>query len=91
MLAEREAVARAADIDVRDDLVDHWLVFAQNLGAGSHSSLHYDMTNGKPMALGALRGAIRRRADATDVDVPAIDALYAIMRPWAKRNAQSEP
>ena len=87
VIAEVETVARAAGVDVRNDLVDHWLSFAEDLGADSYSSLHYDMTHGKPMELEALHGAIRRRAAANDVDVPATDALYAILRPWARRNA----
>jgi len=87
VLEEVAAVADAADIDVRDDLVAHWLSFAQDLGPDTYSSLHYDMTHDKPMELDALHGAIRRRADQHDVDVPAIDAIYAILRPWAKRNA----
>lgn len=88
VIEEVETVASAADIDVRDDLVDHWLSFAQELGADSYSSLHYDMTHGKPMELEALHGAIRRRADDHNVDIPATDALYAILKPWARRNAE---
>ena len=90
ILVEVDTVASAADVDVRDDLVDHWLSFAQELGADSYSSLHYDMTNGKPMELEALHGAIRRRADAHEIEVPAVDAIYAILRPWAKRNAAAD-
>ena len=87
VVAEVETVARTTGVDVRDDLVDHWVAFAEDLGADTYSSLHYDMTHGKPMELEALHGAIRRRADPNDVDVPAVDALYAILRPWARRNA----
>lgn len=86
VIEEAETVARAEGTDVRDDLVDHWLEFARELDADAYSSLHYDMTHGKPMELEALHGAVRRRADENDVDVPATDAIYAILEPWARRN-----
>lgn len=87
VLEEVEAVARASAVDVRDDLVEHWLSFARDLDAEATSSLHYDMTHGKPMELEALHGAVRRRASEHDLDVPATDAVYAILKPWADRNA----
>lgn len=90
ILEEVDSVAAAVDIDVRDDLVEHWLAFAEDLGPDTYSSLHYDMTHDKPMELDALHGAIRRRADQYGVDVPATDAIYAILRPWAKRNATGD-
>lgn len=90
VIEEAEAVARAEGASVRDDLVDHWLDFAHDLDADAYSSLHYDMTHGKPMELEALHGAVRRRATEQDIEVPATDAIYAILRPWANRNAKAD-
>lgn len=81
-------VGRATGIEVPDGTVTHWLEFAENLEDDSYSSLHYDMTHGKPMELEALHGAIVRRGRENDIAVPMNEAVYAILRPWARRNQQ---
>ncbi|MFW5896151.1 MAG: ketopantoate reductase family protein [archaeon] len=79
-------VGRATGADLRAGTVSRWTDFAEDLGADSYSSLHYDMTHEKPMELEALHGAVVRRARENDVAVPMNEAVYAILRPWAQRN-----
>jgi 2-dehydropantoate 2-reductase len=79
-------VGRATGADLQDGVVSQWMEFADDLGADSYSSLHYDMTHGKPMELEALHGAVVRRGREHDVAVPMNEAVYAILRPWAQRN-----
>lgn len=81
-------VGRATGIELPDGTVSQWMEFADDLDADSYSSLHYDMTHGKPMELEALHGTIVRRARENGVDVPMNDAVYAILRPWSQRNQQ---
>jgi 2-dehydropantoate 2-reductase len=89
LLAEVAAVARAEGVNLSDDTVDRWTAFAEDLDPDAYSSLHYDLTHGKRMELEAFQGTVVRRADATDVAVPASEAVYALLRPWARRNDPS--
>jgi 2-dehydropantoate 2-reductase len=85
IVEEACAVAVAEGIDLPDDAVDRWMDFAAGLEDEMYSSLHYDLTHGKRMELEGLHGAVRRRAEAHGIDVPAIDAVYAVLEPWASR------
>jgi 2-dehydropantoate 2-reductase len=79
-------VGRAAGVELPDGTVDEWMAFADGLDPGSYSSLHHDMTHGNPMELEALHGTVVRRGRENGVPVPANEAVYAILRPWAVRN-----
>lgn len=87
LLDEVMAVAAAEGVEVSDEVLDDWVDFARELDRDTYSSLHYDMTNGKPMELEALQGTVVERADEHGVDVPMSRAVYAILRPWAVKNA----
>jgi len=82
-------VGRATGVELPDGTVSQWMEFASGLDADNYSSLHYDMTHGKPMELEALHGTIVRRARENDITVPMNEAVYAILRPWVQRNQQS--
>jgi len=86
VVEEACAVAVADGVDLPDDTVDRWVEFAAGLDGEMYSSLHYDLTHGKRMELEGLHGAVRRRAADHDVDVPMMDALYGVLKPWANRN-----
>lgn len=79
-------VGRATGIKLPDGTVNQWMEFADGLEADSYSSLHYDMTHGKPMELEALHGTIVRQGRKNDITVPMTEAVYAILQPWAERN-----
>jgi 2-dehydropantoate 2-reductase len=87
LLREVAAVAAAEGVTVSDDTIRRHESFARELEAGTYSSLHYDLTRGKPMELDALHGELLRRARDHGVPVPATQAIVAILRPWAVRNA----
>lgn len=89
ILREVAAVATAEGVGLSDDAVDRHEALAQGLEPGTFSSLHYDMTHRKPMELEALQGELVRRALNRGVAVAATQAIYAILRPWAVRNASS--
>lgn len=90
LLTEACAVARAAGVDLADDTVERWMAVAAELDADAYSSLHYDLTNDKPMELEALHGAVGRRAREHDVNVPMNEAVYALLKPWAERNQRTQ-
>lgn len=87
LFAEACAVARARGVAVPDDLEEADLALAESLEPGMRSSLHHDLTHGKPMELEALHGTLLRLADEVGVDVPATRTVHAVLSPWAARNA----
>jgi 2-dehydropantoate 2-reductase len=89
IVEEACAVARAEGVDLPDGTVDELIEFAEGLGEDAYSSLHYDMTHGKRMELDALHGTVVDLAAEHALDVPACEAVYAILEPWAERNASN--
>lgn len=89
LLHEAVAVAGAEGVDLPRETVDDWLLFARDLEPDTYSSLHYDMTNGKPMELEALHGTLVEKADEHGVEVPRTETIHAVLQPWAVRNARS--
>jgi 2-dehydropantoate 2-reductase len=90
LMREVKAVAAAEDAPLPEGTVDRWLAFARDLDADAYSSLHYDMTHGKRMELDAFHGTVVDLAAEHGIDVPACEAVYAILEPWAERNARGE-
>jgi 2-dehydropantoate 2-reductase len=86
IVAEVIALARAEGIPLADDIVDQLIAFGRGLEPGSLSSLHHDLTTGKRMELDTLHGTVIRRAARLGVAVPACEAVYGILRPWALKN-----
>lgn len=88
---EAAEVGRATGVALPDDTVDRTMEFVASIGPDAYSSLLYDLVNGKPMELETLHGTIVRLADEHGVDVPVSRTIYALLSPWASRNAASAP
>jgi 2-dehydropantoate 2-reductase len=86
IMEEVVAVGRAQGVDLAEDTVDGLLRLAMQLDPESYSSLHYDLTHGKPMELEALQGTAVRLARKHGLAAPNCEAIYAILKPWAVRN-----
>lgn len=86
IVAEVSAVANAEGVALPADLPEQHVVFADGLGAGVSSSLHHDLTTGRPMELEALLGEVVRRGARAGVVTPMSEALYAVLQPWDLRN-----
>ena len=87
LMEEVVAVAEAEGVDLPDGTVAEWLAFVGDLDPETYSSLHYDLTHDKPMELDALHGSVVRHASDVGVEVPMNEAVHALLRPWADRNA----
>jgi len=87
LMTEVATVARAEGVDLPETVVDEWCEFVQDLDPEMYSSLHYDLTHGKRLELDALHGSVVRHAADAGVDAPMNEAVHAILRPWAERNA----
>jgi 2-dehydropantoate 2-reductase len=89
IVEEVRAVAAAEGVELAEDAVDRHEAFARGLEPGSFSSLHDDLVRGRRMELEALHGSVVRRAGVHGVSVPASEAVYAVLRPWAVWNERS--
>jgi 2-dehydropantoate 2-reductase len=87
LMTEVATVARAEGVDLPETVVDEWCEFVRDLDPEMYSSLHYDLTHGKRLELDALHGSVVRHAADVGVDAPMNEAVHAILRPWAERNA----
>lgn len=87
VMHEAWLVGRALGVPLADDLVErqHALVLAQK--DTEATSLRHDLLTGHRMELDALQGTLRRLGRETGVPTPWTDAAYAILEPWAIRNA----
>ncbi|HEY4228178.1 MAG TPA: 2-dehydropantoate 2-reductase [Candidatus Limnocylindrales bacterium] len=88
VMTEAWAVGRARGVPLADDLVERQydLVMAQK--DDEAASLRHDLLTGHRMELEALQGTLRRLGRDTGVATPWTDAAYAILQPWAIRNAR---
>ena len=89
IMTEAWTVGRALGVPLADDVVDraYKLVLAQNDDEGT--SLRHDLLTGHRMELEALQGTLGRLGREKGIPTPWTDAAYAILEPWAIRNARS--
>jgi 2-dehydropantoate 2-reductase len=89
VMSEVHGIARAEGVGVPDDLVERHLALIDSVEPGGYSSLHHDVTTGKPTELDALLGEVVRRGARAGVPTPASEALFAVLEPWEIRNSAS--
>lgn len=82
--AEIAAVARAEGIALPSDLSDKLRAYIDALPSSTRSSLLIDLQSGKRIEIESLPGSVVRRAAAAGVDVPIMQTLYAVLKPWAQ-------
>lgn len=81
--AEVASVARAEGIALPEDLPHRLRVYIDALPASTRSSLLIDLQSGKRIEVESLQGSVVRRAAAAGIDVPIMQTLYAVLKPWA--------
>src|SRR5918996_4682454 len=86
ILEEVHSVAAAEGVALPSDTPARQLAFAESLEPGGYSSLHFDMTHGRPMELEALHGTVVRLGRKNGVAIPMTEPVYAMLKPWAVRN-----
>ncbi len=87
VMQEAYDVARAMGVPLAENHVErsHGLVMAQADSEGA--SLRNDLLKGRRMELDALQGALIRLGKRTRVPTPRTEAVFAVLEPWAIRNA----
>jgi 2-dehydropantoate 2-reductase len=87
VVTEAWRIGRAEGVPLPGDLVEQHLTFASDLEPDARSSLYDDLVGGRRMELDALLGELVRRGERNGVSTAAASVLYAILEPWARRNA----
>jgi 2-dehydropantoate 2-reductase len=82
LLEEMAALARAAGVDLGQDIVDVNMRNLDALGANAYSSLHHDLTHGKRLELEALQGNALKLGARYGVPTPNLFAVYAALKPY---------
>ena len=82
---EALAVGRASGAPIMDDSLDWAMESLDRFPAQGRASMAKDFTEGRPVELEGLNGAVIRLARRTGTPTPANDFLYAVLRPMADR------
>lgn len=76
------AIGRAAGVTLDDAVLDQGMKMMDAVAPNAYTSLHYDLTHGKPIELEALHGHAVRLAERHGVPAPAVFAVYAALLPY---------
>ena len=74
-MEEIVAVGKSQGVEFAPGVVDEKLHGGIEEAEGFKSSLQYDVTNGKPLELDDILGAVVQKGRAADIPVPASAAL----------------
>ena len=80
---EVAAVARAHGVRLPADHRNRIFEYAIKLPPATRSSLLIDLSQGKRIEVEALQGSVVRRGRNVGVPTPIMNALYAVLKPWA--------
>jgi 2-dehydropantoate 2-reductase len=86
IVREVVAVAVAEGVELPPDTVSRVVEVARSVPGHWYTSLHYDLTHGKPMELDALHREVVRRARTHGIEAPMCEAICGILEPWEIRN-----
>ena len=84
---EALAVGRASGAPIMEDSLQWAMDSLDRFPAQGRASMAKDFTEGRPVELDGLNGAVIRLARQTSTPTPANDFLYAILKPSADRIA----
>jgi 2-dehydropantoate 2-reductase len=87
LMTEVWAVGRASGVGLDDGLVDRQFALVLAQDEESKASLQTDLVAGHRMEIDALQGATLDLGREFDIPTPNMTAAYAILEPWAIRNA----
>jgi len=83
IVEELAALARAVGVTLTADVVESVMRQAAAVAPEAYSSLHFDLTHGKPLELEALHGHAVRLGERHRVPTPMVFAVYATLKPHA--------
>lgn len=87
LMTEVWIVGRSEGVNLTADLVERQFGLLISQAPDATSSLYRDLITGHRMELEALQGTVIRLGRRHGVPTPWMNAAYAILQPWAQRNA----
>ena len=88
-IAEALEVGKARGAPIMEDSLEWAMTSLDGFPAEGRASLAKDFTEGRPVELEGLTGALVRMARELGVPTPVNDFLYGILKPWATRLDQA--
>jgi 2-dehydropantoate 2-reductase len=80
-MREVEAVARAQNVNLDEDVVERWLEFIDRSAPHIKPSMQLDIESGHRTELESMIGVVSRKGHELGVPTPAIDYVYASLLP----------
>jgi 2-dehydropantoate 2-reductase len=80
LMEEIAMVARAEGAKISEDRIEAYIAHSQKNLRALKTSTQQDLERGKPLEFEALSGAVVRAARRHGIRVPAVEAIYALMR-----------
>jgi len=88
-LEETAAVARAEGVNIGPGFAEEIIERLANAESGTRSSLHYDLTHGKPLEIEALSGTVVRLGTRQGVPTPTHRIIYSALLPYHLQHTHS--
>ncbi|MEL1136356.1 ketopantoate reductase family protein [Desulfitobacterium sp. THU1] len=85
-LEEMKSIATATGAVLSEDFVDQNLAGLSKYQKGSTSSMHQDKRKGLPLEVESLQGGAIRLARRHNLQVPTIETLYGLIKPYELGN-----
>lgn len=82
-VGEVEGLARASGIQVAKDVRQKIVQYTEGIPSSTRSSLLIDLSQGRRIEIESLAGSVVRRAREAGVATPRMQALYAVLKPYA--------
>jgi len=80
LMQEIVNVARAEGANISDDRIEEYIAHSQKNLRALKTSTQQDLERGKALEYEALSGAVVRAARRHDINVLAVEAIYALLR-----------
>ena len=80
-MEEIQALARARDVDLEDDIIERTMNFVDGLPHDGTASMQRDIANGRPSELEAWTGAVVRLGEESGVETPVHEFIYRDLLP----------
>lgn len=88
-LEEMMSLAKAAGAALAEDFIDENMAGLSKYPKGSTSSMHQDKRKGLPLEVESLQGGAIRLARRYNLQVPTIETLYGLIKPYERGNTLS--
>jgi 2-dehydropantoate 2-reductase len=83
-LQEMRTLAAAYGVDLDESVIDGVTMQMRRLSAESTSSMHQDFRKGLPIEVENLHGGALRMAKEKGLQLPVIETLYGLLKPYEK-------